>query len=689
MAETKRQALIVLGMHRSGTSALSGMLAKLGAREPSTPMPPTIDNPRGYWESVEFMRFHDAILSSSGSSWDDWGRFNPGWLESAAASDFTGQLPQVLEQEFGDAGLLLLKDPRICRFFPFWLQGLAQLGIAPKVVFALRHPVEVAESLRARDGFGRNRALLLWLRHVLDAEHASRPVARCFVHYRDLLEDWRSQAQRIARELGIQWPKWSSSVELEIDGHLATELRRHVAEPGAVGGGPELSQWVRDAMQALERIAAGEDEAKPRAALDRIRAEFDRTAGIYGVVVREQIAQAEAEKAGINEALAGSTQRGAELAARLEASEQALSAGQARESANALKLEGLAGRIAELDAALATEGARLAEAREGAAALARQLEARDGTVVQLQGELAERNQAFEGKAVELAELQGRLAERDQAFEKKAVEFTELKGRLAERDRALEKKAVELTELQGGLAERNQALADKSSELGQWRQRLEEQAGLLSEARAQVQQLQAQALQKDASIVKLELQVLALKGDAGRHARQEDARFRELAKLTERLLALESEARTAGVEHERMGTRLDNSLAEVARLQAKLEAIERSGAWRLTAPLRAAARVARGTKQEDPARLLRASGMFDEAWYLETYPDVRESGIDPVEHYLRHGAAENRNPGPGFSTAAYRARHPELDAAGTNPLLHAIRCADDGAGAKPGRSGERG
>lgn len=660
MAKTKRQALIVLGMHRSGTSALSGMLAKLGAREPSTPMPPTVDNPRGYWESVEFMRLHDAILSSSGSSWDDWGRFNPGWLESAAASEFTGQLPQVLEQEFGDAGLLLLKDPRICRFFPFWLQGLAQLGIAPKVVFALRHPAEVAESLRARDGFGRNRALLLWLRHVLDAEHASRPVARSFVHYRDLLEDWRSQAQRIARELGIQWPRWSGSVELEIDGHLATELRRHVAEPGAVGGGPELSQWVRDAMQALERIAAGGDETEPRATLDRIRAEFDRTAAIYGAVVREQVAQAEAEKARINEALAGSTQRGAELAARLEASEQVLSASQVRESDNALKLDTLAGRIAELDAALATEGTRLADAREGAAALARQLEARDSTVAQLQAELAERNQALAARSAELAEWQGRLAERDQAFAGKAAELAGLQGRLAE----------------------------KSSELGQWRHRLEEQAGLLSAAQAQVEQLQAQALQKDASIMKLELQVTALKEDAGRHARQEDARFRELAKLTERLLALESEARTAGVEHARMGVQLDDSVAEVARLQARLDAIQRSGAWRLTAPLRAVARAVRGTKQEDPARLLRASGLFDEAWYLETYPDVRENGIDPVEHYLRHGAGENRDPGPGFSTAAYRARHPEVDAAGTNPLLHAIRRATDGAaGARPGRSGE--
>src|SRR5690606_4349244 len=66
---SSREAIIVLGMHRSGTSAVSGVLAKLGAQAPRSLMPPTQDNPRGYWESSELMKFHDRVLESAGHRW--------------------------------------------------------------------------------------------------------------------------------------------------------------------------------------------------------------------------------------------------------------------------------------------------------------------------------------------------------------------------------------------------------------------------------------------------------------------------------------------------------------------------------------------------------------------------------------------------------------------------------------------
>lgn len=75
--------------------------------------------------------------------------------------------------------------------------------------------------------------------------------------------------------------------------------------------------------------------------------------------------------------------------------------------------------------------------------------------------------------------------------------------------------------------------------------------------------------------------------------------------------------------------------------------------------------------EDRA-LLVASGQFDTRFYLDTYPDVAGAGIDPVTHFLVHGAREERNPNPHFSTRDYNAARPEVKACGMNPLLHAIR-----------------
>ncbi|NEX46602.1 hypothetical protein [Pseudotabrizicola algicola] len=69
------------------------------------------------------------------------------------------------------------------------------------------------------------------------------------------------------------------------------------------------------------------------------------------------------------------------------------------------------------------------------------------------------------------------------------------------------------------------------------------------------------------------------------------------------------------------------------------------------------------------RIVRQSGLFDARWYLETYPDVKAAGADPALHFLRFGAAEERDPGPGFSTRHYMRLYPDVKAAGLNPLVH--------------------
>jgi hypothetical protein len=68
-------------------------------------------------------------------------------------------------------------------------------------------------------------------------------------------------------------------------------------------------------------------------------------------------------------------------------------------------------------------------------------------------------------------------------------------------------------------------------------------------------------------------------------------------------------------------------------------------------------------------LVRASELFSAAWYVRHYPETLGSGLSPVLHYLLHGAAEGKDPGPGFSTERYLAEHPDLDPATTNPLVH--------------------
>jgi hypothetical protein len=57
-----REALLVLGMHRSGTSAVAGLLVRLGAQPPKTLMEGDADNRKGYWESTALCAFHERLL---------------------------------------------------------------------------------------------------------------------------------------------------------------------------------------------------------------------------------------------------------------------------------------------------------------------------------------------------------------------------------------------------------------------------------------------------------------------------------------------------------------------------------------------------------------------------------------------------------------------------------------------------
>jgi hypothetical protein len=75
-------------------------------------------------------------------------------------------------------------------------------------------------------------------------------------------------------------------------------------------------------------------------------------------------------------------------------------------------------------------------------------------------------------------------------------------------------------------------------------------------------------------------------------------------------------------------------------------------------------------------LVNESGLIDKKWYLSQYPDVAEANYEPVKHYLRFGAAEERDPSPDFSTSYYIRSNPDILKSGVNPLVHYIRFGRD-------------
>lgn len=242
------QCILVAGMHRSGTSALTRVLSLLGARLPEDLMPGHPDvNPTGFWESFDVVAFNDAVLAERDSAWLDALPLSaPVGFDEAEISAATA----VLIWHGCGNGLSVIKDPRICRVLPLWIEAVRRIPAEPVVVIPFRHPVEVARSLLRRDGLPITYGLYLWLYHVLDAERFSRGVRHSFSNYEDLLADWRSEVGRIGDDLGITWPVSPEEAGADIDGFVNPDYRNQT-DRDAGDAHPDLLRLCLRLWQSL------------------------------------------------------------------------------------------------------------------------------------------------------------------------------------------------------------------------------------------------------------------------------------------------------------------------------------------------------------------------------------------------------------------------------------------------------
>lgn len=220
--------IVILGMHRSGTSALTGVLSLLGIHAGDTLLPAVEEvNPKGFWEHAEIVSIHEQLLNALNSSWEDENALPDQWWLSPSVDDFRSRIVSALRRDFGNLPVWLIKDPRMCRLLPLWQQVLHELGCQPLYVLAVRNPAEVAHSLRKRDNLTEESSCLLWLTHMLEAEFRTRGKQRVFATYERLLSDWQGTIGDIGKTLRFDWPVAPADAAPNIDAFLDPALRHH------------------------------------------------------------------------------------------------------------------------------------------------------------------------------------------------------------------------------------------------------------------------------------------------------------------------------------------------------------------------------------------------------------------------------------------------------------------------------
>jgi hypothetical protein len=225
--------VVVVGMHRSGTSAVANAVARLGLALPDetdliTPGP---FNQRGYWESRRFVTFNDRVLRRLGGTWSAPPMPARGWetCDDTEMADIRADAKQFCRREF-DEHHMVLKDPRLCITLPLWRMVFER---PPAAVLVLRDPLEVARSLEFRNGFPLSLGLAMWRRYVQQSAASVEGLPVFVIEYGDLLRHPREWIGRLVHFLGDAGFQLADDPLEDARSALEPDLRHHRTESAA------------------------------------------------------------------------------------------------------------------------------------------------------------------------------------------------------------------------------------------------------------------------------------------------------------------------------------------------------------------------------------------------------------------------------------------------------------------------
>ncbi|SMC03918.1 Sulfotransferase family protein [Sulfobacillus thermosulfidooxidans DSM 9293] len=248
-----RRAIVVLGMHRSGTSVIAAGLRVLGVdwgRDDEF-LPLATDNPKGHFEWADVVYWHEVLLAVLGRRWNDWAALPPEWLDQPSVQAVAETMTALVRQRFGEHTLWGFKDPRTCLFVPLWERIFSRLDVVPNYVVVIRHPLSVAYSLQRRDGMTLAEGLQLWMRYVMDSLQSTHGARRVIVDYDDWLADPIGILERVARMLDLAWPPDPRLVSTYCNEFVDENLRHDKRSWTDMASSPDVPPYVATTYATL------------------------------------------------------------------------------------------------------------------------------------------------------------------------------------------------------------------------------------------------------------------------------------------------------------------------------------------------------------------------------------------------------------------------------------------------------
>lgn len=682
-----RICLLVLGMHRSGTSALTRVLSLLGADLPTTLLSGTranLDsNAKGHWESEALVRLNDEIFDSAGINWRSPEGMPDKWYESARFERFRDRARAVLESEFGDSPLFAFKDPRVCKLVPFWLSVLEAAQIRPAIVTMVRNPEEVADSLLKRNALDRPLGMLMWLRYVLNSERDSRTRTRVHLSYDRLMADWQDSAERISNTFGFRWPSASIQRAEQINGFLS-ESERHHQKPPNSNPRDQVTSWANECFKMLDSWVEHQELAADHAKLDAIAkglddavqpllapllVSYEKSAAAQKLQSLRSSQTAEISKLksqfrAIHEQLVG-------LGTELDVPFTALD-----EASSEIGADVIADDVDKLAAGFNADRQASANEIEN---LTAQLERANGQLSALNNELASKAAELASSEIRRSESAARMADEiAQLAARHEREKRESRLRETKLHRLVDVEREQRLATEARLAQAQKINATLLIVRGRYEAASEEMAGLrVDRDRARKQSKKVQAELEDALTRFAEAE--AQLNEVQRHSKSEREKLRESRDRLQAAVAAVREDRDRRLAER--DSRIKELSRSVKRLERKLEERQQTdGASHAEAAappgLRRLIPGFERRRLRKNIELVESSGLFDPTYYLESNADLSGEPGELLEHFILYGGAEGRAPSPAFDSRAYLQRYPDVAAAGVNPLVHFLASGKD-------------
>ncbi|MDD5521717.1 MAG: glycoside hydrolase family 99-like domain-containing protein [Kiritimatiellae bacterium] len=659
-------AIIILGMHRSGTSALTGCLTHLGIPLGEPLVPRNFDNPRGFFELQDVVDLNERLFQHLGRSHLTPGPLPTDWQDDSEVFTFQQEAERLLTHHFANHHLFGLKDPRFCLTLPLWLKTFDRLAIKPVFILQYRQPLDSAISLSRRNRIPFETAVQLWIEHTLLAEAFTRPFPRQHVLMPELMADPIATLARLATDLGLAWPlpvdQRKEVILAFIDPNL---LSPHKGVPEMSPVAINLLTLAQSMYAVLETngLAGLQIYAKrhpienhlhqlininfssPRHAMDLVQ---------LFIPVDDQYTEANSIRHNLH------TKTWTRVSFVLTQPILSTSMGlriDPRDSPGMLRIRSITiYSRSQPNHPLFTCSTKEDFAQLIIGGTTVRLTSKDGlflaaTDSDLQIFLpplalpesvlpvnVDIDLRVEPAMMNKHELIVALTEVSQVVHQSIADhdaqITALSKAVAEHDAQIATLSKAVTDRDAQITALSKAVADRDAQIISLNQ-------AIAERNAQITALSQSVADRDAQIAALYQSVTNLNQAV-------TDRERQIHKSTE-------EFNTARRDAERLNITINNIL--------------HSRSWRFMRPYRF---IGKYIHLLLDLYWVWKSGLFDKQYYLKCNHDVTESGVSPLFHFVRHGAREGRNPNQLFDTNWYLQQNPDVAETGINPLVHYLR-----------------